>query len=216
MAVGRGDAHHIDVLVGQQFLIIAVDFPAGPLRRGLHAGSVYVANGHRFDAALGFQIKADIDMRPAAAAGADKAHADPLVGSLRAFIGDREGRIKQRSRGCAGGRFPQKLRREDFEVKTGDLDFRICMLLDLSDNRKGLIHPISSRAPARERRFATLLRRRFAKKTGYPFAHHEKNSRALCSAPTRPTVDMFFQSPPRQRVRPRPPPRKIISAARPF
>jgi hypothetical protein len=107
--VGRGDAHHVDPRIGQQFLVIAIDLPARFLGRRLHPRGVNVANGHRFATALGLQRHHDVHVGSTAAAGAYKSHADPLVGPLGALLSDGKRRPQHAGRCRRGGGRLEKL-----------------------------------------------------------------------------------------------------------
>ena len=108
--VRRGDAHHIDVRIGQERLVLHIHLrPAGLLARGLQARAVDVADGHRLGHAFLLHRIDDVEMCPAAAAGADESHANPLVGPFGALGGDGELGLEHRSRGGRGGRGAQKV-----------------------------------------------------------------------------------------------------------
>ena len=93
--------------------MVAVGLAARFLRGGLQVRGVDVADGHRLAAALGLQFVDNPDMLLATVADADKAHADPVVGPLDAFVGDGELGMK---RGCRGrsGRGLQKIATRGF------------------------------------------------------------------------------------------------------
>ncbi len=97
MAVGRGDTDDVDVFVGQQGLVFHVHLrPAGRAAGGLQAGPVNVAHGHRLGNALLLEAAHDLQVLLGAAADADEAHADAVVGALDAIVG-------QDQRGGQGG-----------------------------------------------------------------------------------------------------------------
>ena len=100
--VGRGDANDVDLEIGEQFFVLAVDFPTGILCRRFGARSIHVAYGHRLDESLFLELITDIDVGQAAPADADEPDADPLVGALGLLGHDGEGRGERRRRAGRG------------------------------------------------------------------------------------------------------------------
>ncbi len=63
-AVGRGDADHVDVLVGQEGLVLHVHLrPAGRAAGGFQAGPIDIAHGHRLGNALFLEGVDDAQVR---------------------------------------------------------------------------------------------------------------------------------------------------------
>ena len=109
-AVGRGDADHVHVRVGQQGLVLHVHLrPAGGSAGGFQTRPIDVAHGHRLGKSLWLQVVDDLEMGLGAAAGADEADADALVGALGAVGGDGELGLENGSRSGRGRRHAEEI-----------------------------------------------------------------------------------------------------------
>ena len=102
-AVGRGDADHVDVLVGQQGLVLHVHLrSAGRVAGGFQAGPIDIAHGHRLGDAFLFEVIDDAQVGLGAAARADEADADAVVGPFHAVVGNDQGGGQDRGGACGG------------------------------------------------------------------------------------------------------------------